>query len=198
MYIDKTTDELLWQAFKEGDKAAYAYIYSSYFHILFSYGKKITTDEDLVQDCIQDLFIELLHRRQHLGSTDSIKFYLFKSLRRKLNHQLIKRDSKPLTEDLFEENDYEDFQVHPYEHELVTEQVINEQKAEILKALNLLTKSQKKAIELKFYQNLSYQEVAAVMCIHIDSVYNLISKATSFLKQNVKKVYILLSLLLFQ
>jgi RNA polymerase sigma-70 factor (ECF subfamily) len=191
---NNTSDELLWQAFKNGDKAAYAFIYTHYFHILFKYGKKITADESLVQDSIQDLFIELLKRRQHLSDTDSIKFYLFKSLRRKLNHALLKQDNnhrktEPLPDEWNEEYDSE--LIYSYEDEIIIEQVYNDRKKEVLKALELLTKSQKKAIELKFYHNLSYPEVAEAMSIHVDSVYNLISKATALLKKNVKKVYVI-------
>src|SRR5690606_25375345 len=58
------------------------YIYERYFDPLFVYGNQFTKNEDLVKDAIQDLFIALRKSRRRLGRTDSIKFYLYKSLKR--------------------------------------------------------------------------------------------------------------------
>jgi RNA polymerase sigma factor (sigma-70 family) len=49
-----------------------------------------------------------------------------------------------------------------------------------------LTKRQQEAIYLKFYSNLSYKEVAAIMSISVDSIYNLISKAIDSLQHEIK------------
>src|SRR5690606_36156630 len=72
----------IWEAFKKGNESAFIYIYETYFDQLFVYGKQFTRDEDIVKDAIQDLFITLRKSRAGLGSTDSIKFYLYKSLKR--------------------------------------------------------------------------------------------------------------------
>lgn len=45
---------------------------------------KICRDEELVKDSIQDLFITLWHSRARLSVSDSIKFYLYASLKRKI------------------------------------------------------------------------------------------------------------------
>jgi DNA-directed RNA polymerase specialized sigma24 family protein len=60
---------------------------------LFAYGIQIVKDRAVVEDCIHDLFIELWNRKAFLSSTDSIKLYVFKSLKKKSSKSL---KGKPL------------------------------------------------------------------------------------------------------
>jgi len=46
----------LWHRFIVGDEKALPKLYNCHFHKLFSYGLKISGDEFLVEDCIQDAF----------------------------------------------------------------------------------------------------------------------------------------------
>lgn len=197
--LSNRTEKKLWSDFKSGNKDAFAFIYTTYFHILFRYGKKIKNDEDLIQDCIQEVFIELLKKRENLSETDSIKYYLFKSLRRKISNTLIKQTKGTTTNYGFVNGWTEDYWHEielPFEVTLINDQVEKEQREEILRALDLLTKSQRKAVYLKFFDNLSYAEIATEMSVRIDSVYNLISKASFFLKSNIKKIYTVVFLFL--
>lgn len=81
-------DPALWQAFKQGDRVAFERIYEQHIQPLINYGYKITTDRNLIQDCIQDLFVELWESRERLTNTDSVRFYLLKALRNKLIRHL--------------------------------------------------------------------------------------------------------------
>src|SRR5690606_26189782 len=69
-------DGQVWDAFREGDEAAFVFIYESYFDRLFAYGLRVAGDAYLVEDAIQELFIDLRNNRNRLKETDSIKFYL--------------------------------------------------------------------------------------------------------------------------
>jgi len=61
-----------------------------------------------------------------------------------------------------------------------------ERSKKVRKSLQALTKRQREAIFLKFFNQLSYHEVAAIMNLHVDSVYNLISKAIDILRKKLK------------
>src|SRR6478752_6483938 len=74
-----------WHSFKKGDKVAFAAIYKEYVRALLSYGYKVTSDRSLIEDSIQDLFVELWQNREKISETTSIKFYLFQALRYKIN-----------------------------------------------------------------------------------------------------------------
>jgi DNA-directed RNA polymerase specialized sigma24 family protein len=78
-----------WIAFKEGSRPALNFIFERYATLLYSYGASITKDSALVADCIQDIFFELWNKRESVaGDVKFIKFYLIKSLRRKIVRRL--------------------------------------------------------------------------------------------------------------
>ena len=56
----------LWQNFLRGDKSALSEIFLSVHDDLFRYGLKLTGDENLVKDAIQDLFLKLWKNRSNL------------------------------------------------------------------------------------------------------------------------------------
>ena len=65
--FENSPDLYIWKSFKEGNKQAYAYMYKKYAPALYNYGCKISPDKELVEDCIQDLFIHILLHRSNLG-----------------------------------------------------------------------------------------------------------------------------------
>ena len=179
-------DEELWLSFKEGNKEAFSKIYATYFSSLYNYGAKITRDKDLIKDCIQDLFIDLWKGRKRMSATTSIKFYLYKSLRRKMVKEIESTSRYGIQESL---NDNYNFEViASAEFDLITEQVDQEGKKAIINALNSLTRRQKEAIFLKYYENLSSAEVAHIMDLNLNSTYVLLSKAIEVLRKNMIKL----------
>lgn len=77
-------DQHLWDDFRNGCENSYALIYQSHFYSLYSYGLKICGEREVVKDCIQDLFVYIWRNREKLTTTNSIKYYLYKSLKRRL------------------------------------------------------------------------------------------------------------------
>ncbi|MFT7162629.1 MAG: hypothetical protein ACI9GZ_003821 [Bacteroidia bacterium] len=67
----------LWNNFKSGDEASFIFIYKKYFPKLFQFGNQFTSRAGLVEDSIQDLFIELREKREKITIKRSIKFYGF-------------------------------------------------------------------------------------------------------------------------
>ena len=74
----------LWNTFQQGDREAFARIYNLYIEELLSYGYRVTSNRQLIKDSIQDLFLHLWVHRENLSETDSVKFYLFRSLRNRI------------------------------------------------------------------------------------------------------------------
>ncbi|QCR21005.1 RNA polymerase sigma factor [Pontibacter sp. SGAir0037] len=195
---DNTTDnsELsLWLAFKRGDEETFIAIYQKYVNVLYKYGTQITSDQDLVKDCIQSLFIELWDRRERLGNTDSIKFYLFKSLKRKIVEELMAQQKKVSMSAL--EEGYRFDLVMPFEQKLIVSQAESEQKQKLSKVLEQLTKRQREAIYLYFYNEMTYEEVAALMSLKVASVYDLISDGLKKLRSSMNKIDFMYAWLLF-
>src|SRR6186713_841419 len=71
-------DAVVWAALQQGHRKALDYIFEKHTRLLYAYGARITGDVLLVEDCIQDIFVELWNRHERLSATDNIKFYLLK------------------------------------------------------------------------------------------------------------------------
>lgn len=173
----------LWEQFRLGNQQALALIYQQHFFKLYNYGMKISRDADLVKDCIQDLFIHIWKQRESISDTTSIKYYLFKALRRRIVDELT--SSKEI---LIHPQAQKGFVFElPYEQTLIEEQISQEKKQKLLACLNTLPKRQKEALFLRYYENMSPQEVASIMSLSIDSTYVLFSKALHYLRKNLQK-----------
>lgn len=186
-------DAALWEAFKTGNSHFFSFIYQSHIQALYSYGMQVVKDPELVEDCIQDLFIYIWGNRHKLGQTNNIRFYLFKALRRRL---AAKSKSKS------REERCEDFLLHPthialsYEHTLIVAQMQQSQQAKLNRAMVYLTRRQREAIYLRFYDNLSFQEIAEVMALGLKSTYNLISRSLDILRTYLCSLRLVLLFLL--
>ena len=81
----QTIDQTVWQSYRKGDKNALGQLAERYYRTLRHYGLKFMVDGSIVEDCIQELFLQLWQNRAHINDTESVKHYLLKSLR---NHIL--------------------------------------------------------------------------------------------------------------
>jgi len=174
-------DYALWRNFKAGDLSAYSLIYRKYFFVLFSYGKKISSDKELIRDCIQDLFIKIWNNRENLSDTTSVKYYLFTSLKHKLLDALASPSQR-----LRSDEEVMDF-------ETIDDSQLNDdssfsQKERILKAIDKLSKHQQKVLDLKFYKNKSNHEIAHELGITVQSVYNAVFKTLRIIRKQLQLV----------
>ncbi len=185
-------DKQLWQAFKQGDRGAYEQIYRQNIRLLYEYAYRFVVDKQFINDCLQDMFVDIWEKRERLSDTDNIKFYLIKALRNRLLRSL--ENSRKLTnaEDSFENLPFQ--LVASFETVLIEEQQQEALLRQLQNALNQLSERQKEAIYLRFYQNMSYEEIASLLGMEQQSVYNLIFRALESLrkKMNVTTLIILI------
>ena len=176
-------DSEIWKLFKKGDRKALDYVFEKYVRLLYAYGSKITKNTSLVEESIQDLFVELWHRRASISDVTSVKFYLLKSLRQKVIRNLAR-----INEVVVDENTLHTYEVEvefSEEFKIIQDQVSVEQRDRLIRALSQLTKRQREAVYLKFYEKVSYQEIAEIMNIGIKSAYNLVGKAIDILRNHI-------------
>lgn len=175
-------DDELWELFKKGDELAFKEMYFKHYPMLYQYGFNICHDEDVCDDVIQDMFSDLWHTRRNLGIALSIKAYLFSTLRRRTLQRLRQiRRKQVIALELFTRNP--DIEFSP-EMIMIREEGDFFKRSIIKDALNQLSKRQKEVIYLKFYQEISYKEVAEVMGINYQSVLNYSQKALQVLRAN--------------
>ncbi len=180
---------LLWSEMTKGNEAAFCQVYNTFVKDLFSYASRITKNKELIEDSVQDLFIEIWKSRDSLPQVKSVKFYLYKRIKRKIIRKLIESRKLPLTRNILEEYNFEITFSH--EAELIKKQISKEKQERLLKSLNKLTRRQKEAITLRFYDGLRNSEVAALLAMSPKSVRNLIYRAMIVLKDEMSVVLLL-------
>jgi RNA polymerase sigma factor (sigma-70 family) len=173
-----TLESETWTKFKSGDKRALGYIYTRYFDKLYNYGSRITDDFGLVEDSIQDLFVEFWNKREEMSDVKNIKFYLYKSLRRKIIYKLSLINKQKPSDDLT----HFEIQLSDKSHYL-NQEINKEIRLKLAQLVGNLLPKQKEAIFLIYYDELSYEEVGVIMGLKIKTVYNLIHLAISKLRE---------------
>lgn len=180
----KLADKELWELFKQGDEAAFILIYKAYTNPLFHFGCQFCADREAVKDCLQDFFIYLRKNRAGFGSTDSIRFYLLKSFKRKIL-ETIKKQSKTTEKKLRFTG--EQFQVElSSEAKYIQQQMEVDLLADLNEALKSLDNREREAIYYFYYQGLSYDQIAEIFDFsHISSARRLIYKALANLRKTM-------------
>jgi len=172
---------ILWNAFKRGDWEAYTSLYHAYYRLLNNYGYKFTKDVNLIEDAIHDLFITLWTNRENLGNPLSVKNYLYKSIRNILFRK-IKAESRFFN---LQEDDESIPFVISYDQQLILNEEESRLQQIIKDVLHKLPARQQEIIYLRFYDGLSYEEIADIMSIHVSSTYKLLYKALENLQQHL-------------
>ena len=182
--LKNLSDQQLWLEFLNGSDSSFAQIYSRFFSLLFNYGIKIDSNRQLINDCIQDLFIDIWNSRSRLSEVEWLKTYLIKSLRRRILKESNKESflySGSINEDY-------DFQVVlSHDMQLIREEDIVLQNDRLKQALSELTYRQREAIFLKFYERLTYEQIADVMAITVKATYKIMARAIEVLRKSFSK-----------
>jgi len=191
---DKLTDADLFKLFKKGNEDAFEDLYRKYFKALSHYGFRICQDHELIENAIQDLFIDLWRRRAFLAEVDNVKFYLIKSLR----NQLIRNSQNDVLENSEDVNDFLDYLGSlSIEQTIVQKESEELRKIKIEKAISKLSTRQKEVIHLRYFQNLSLDEISTLIVLPKQVVKNLLSKSYAVLRVYLKSTYLIFLFLSF-
>ena len=186
-------NQIIWDDFRKGSKDALEAIYEDNYSSLYYYGLKYTKDNELVKDLIQELFIELIDSGSRLATTDNVRFYLLKALRNKLTRHLSKKSM--ISNDNVESFDFN--VLDSIESQLIKEEIEEDIKNRIMSAVRKLSAKQQEIIYLRFYSEISYQEIANLFDVEIQTVRNLMSRAIKSLKDDFQNNNISKSMIFF-
>lgn len=178
--MERPVAEISGDAFMRGDELAYGQLYERYFPELYNYGVKLCGAPDFAKDCIHDLFIDLWKKRKKHSSVTSIKPYLFKALR---NIILKAQNHRPRFQSI--DLAYH-FEIEPsLETTMINQQADQAQQQQLHSALETLTQRQREAVFLKFYSQLTYDEIASLLGISNKATYKLMARAIDILRQKM-------------
>ncbi|ACT92662.1 RNA polymerase sigma factor [Dyadobacter fermentans] len=186
-----TPDEAqkLWNDYQSGDMYALANIMQGYYADLFHWGLRLHGEREFVKDCIQDMFVNLWRMQQSSGAevkgpagvVTNVRSYLLVSLKTRILRELSKKhvthQSMLSDEYSFSVEFSSDLRLIDEEHEIY-------QVRKLEGILNSLSGRQKELIYLRFYQSLSFEQIAEVMNLSRQSVYNLLQKSLGSLRKH--------------
>ena len=138
---------------RAGKPDAIAAIYDAYARRLYGYLRSLGASGALAEDVLQEVFLRLVRKRPAPSSRKSLKAYLFKAVRLEYfgwRRKLFRRKERRI-EDL------------PCAFEAADEGLSVEEAKSIEEALLKLPGSQREAVVMKIYGNLTFEEIGEVM-----------------------------------
>ena len=158
----------LWPLYCRGDREALGRLVEHCYKSLYHYGTKFTHDRELIKDCLQDLFLDIWVKREQLAEVASPRPYLFQAFRNNLLHRI--RQSQRFSE--MSSDDERDFSSLSSEAEWIRRETECGLEQKLHQVMELLPKRQREALYLRYYENLSYEEIATVMGLRRQAVAN--------------------------
>ncbi len=173
---------------------AFRQIYDGFLSNLYSYGSKLTADSSIVEDSIQEMFLDMYYHRKTLSSTVRLEYYLLKTLRRTIFHR-IKRESRfqPI------ENSESGSFIIDFEIEKNMPEDIQEEKIRMIKdSLAKLDQQHREIIYLKFYARLNYQQISDILGIKPESAKKQVYWVVTKLREDLGSLLLELFMLCFK
>lgn len=165
--------QTLLAAYRQGDQNAFMSLYDMYAEMLLNYGLCITSDKELVKDCIQDVFIKLISKSQDLQVT-KVTSYLLISLRNRLLDEF--RRKNYMTETAVEDIRISSTTVEDVENSYILDEssLNNVRKVQIL--MDELTPRQRQVFTLYYIEQRKYEDICDIMQMNYHSVRNLVHR----------------------
>ena len=165
--------------YREGKQVAFTTLYNMYVQMMLNYGHCLTTNTELIKDCIHDVFVKLLDKNSPVD-VRHVSSYLIISLRNRLVDEFRRNtftietavediSFERATEDV--ENEYLDREMHSLRNNRVNE------------LLKVLTPRQRKAFQLYYIEERKYDEICEILQMNYHSVRNLVHRGMLRLRQ---------------
>lgn len=154
-----------------GNKAAFAILFKHYHQKVFAFGKKLTYNDDISKELVQEIFLKLWQKREIFLTIDNFNAYLGKTVRnhcfnvlRNLAQQERCKQALICSTEASENSTLQ----HLYYKDV--KELIN-------KALIKLSPNQRKAYVLCHQEGLSYKEAAEKMNVSLHTLHEYIKIA---------------------
>lgn len=160
----KNTDSWLIANFRTGDEKALAILIERHQKEIFTYIFFKIMDETLANDIFQDTFIKIIITLKEGRYNEEGKFVLWaKRIAHNLviDHFRLKAKQNKVSETSYDNEEFSIFDIISGQEENIEEQLISRQiQEDLTKILNFLPENQQEVIKLRFFDGLSFKEIA--------------------------------------
>ena len=164
------TDDELVSLYAEGNNTAFDILLSRYQSKLYSYIFYIVHDEEVANDLFQDTFLKVIMRIQDGSYTGYGKFQAWLT---RIAHNLVMDYFRDKEQALTISNDEADYDLlnnarlaeHTTEDQMLVSQSLKDARA----IMDLLPEPQSEVVKMRFYDNMSFKEIAEKLNISINT-----------------------------
>lgn len=175
------------QRLAAGDESAIAFLYRQYYNRLLLYGLQVAGNfqQHEVEDVIQEFFMWMAEHYPKMAAVEDLEAYLFRSIRRNLHSRYTARQrSQASLKRYFERRLPQDDEFHHSPEQI---QVRKEEEQHIQyvirQQLQQLPDYQREVLYLRYFENRSYSEIADLLTLNHQVVYNYVSRGIKRLKK---------------
>ena len=175
------TEYALIESFQAGDEFAFVGIYNRFKGPVYSFCYKMLLDSDAAEDVMQETFLRIYENRDRLLKTNAFKSWLFTIARNQCLNSIRKRSKQV---GLYDDPSNMVISLDtPF-----SEMEKSEQVQFVSRFLESLKPDYREIIILREYQNLSYEEIAAITRTSISAVKSRLFKARKKLAMLMESV----------
>ena len=192
--LELLTDDVLVNLYAEGDNEAFDELLSRHGARLHNYINQLTGDSDLTEDLFQETFVKAIVTIRQGRYTESGKFAAWLSrIARNLiiDHFRAERAEPTLSTD--DENydilNRRELSEGAIEDNIVIEQILSD----VRHLVTMLPDSQREVLELRYYKNLSFKEIAELTGVSINTALGRMRYAIINMRRMAKEQNIVLT-----
>jgi len=182
------TDSQLIRAYKKGSEKALSLLIERHQKDLFSFIFYKIMDEDLANDIFQDTFMKIIITFKENRYNEEGKFIIWaKRIAHNLviDHFRLKNKYNKVSETSFDNEEFSIFDMISEKEENIEERLISKQiNDDLLKMLQYLPENQQEVIKLRFFDGLSFKEIAE----HTDTSINTTLGRVRYALINLRKI----------
>ncbi|MGA9213495.1 RNA polymerase sigma factor [Kaistella sp.] len=162
--MDKNTDSWLISNFKNGNEKALAVLIERHQKEIFTFIFYKIMDETLANDIFQDTFMKIIVTLKEGRYNEEGKFVLWaKRIAHNLviDHFRLKAKHNKVSETSYDNEEFSIFDLIAVKEENIEDQLISRQiQEDLMKMLDCLPENQQEVIRLRFFDGLSFKEIA--------------------------------------
>jgi RNA polymerase sigma-70 factor (ECF subfamily) len=195
--MDTNTDSLLISNFQNGNEEALVTLIEKHQRELFSFIFYKLSDEDLANDVFQDTFMKIILTLKEGRYNEEGKFIIWaKRIAHNLiiDHFRIKAKYNKVSETSYENEEFSIFDIIPVQEKNIEEMLISKQiQNDLTEMLKYLPENQQEVISLRFFDGLSFKEIADQTGTSINTTLGRVRYALINLRKIMNKYNIILT-----
>lgn len=191
------TDSWLIAEFRKGSERTLPVLIERHQKDLFSFIFYKLMDEDLANDIFQDTFMKIIITLKEGRYNEEGKFILWaKRIAHNLiiDHFRLKSKHMKVSETTYDNEEYSIFDLISEQEENIEERLISEQiKNDLMKMLVYLPENQQEVLKLRFFDSLSFKEIAEQTDTSINTTLGRVRYALINLRKIMEEHHIILT-----